>query len=135
MRKLSQTAKPTSLISGNFTYSPYRNINPKVKVVVVVVHDQLNILLTRTIQHRKYRYDVVLDIRCWKSFHDYSHGIHASRTKFACTPTCFNGRFWLRTTNITRVSDLRSSPSNMAHFKKRQLLIRWLVKNWRNYLK
>ena len=32
-------------------------------------------------------YDATLDIRCWKSFHGYSHEIHASNTKFACTPT------------------------------------------------
>ena len=33
---------------------------------------QLNVLLTKTIQHRKYHYGATLDIWCWKSFHGYS---------------------------------------------------------------
>ena len=69
---------------------------------------QLNVLLTNTIQHRKYRNGATLDIWCWISFHGYS---------LESTPAAqnlhFKCRFWLRTTKdiyiyIVRVSDLRS---------------------------
>ena len=87
---------------------------------------QLNVLLTKTIQHRKYRYSVqlgaTLDIWCWKSFHGYSleSTRAAQNLSFKWQILAQNDKRYIYSAGLR----LTVIASNMAPFGKKQLLVR-----------